>query len=545
MKLVVLALGVGAAPAAAAALQAQLVETSDPMAHASAASHDESPAPLPAAWGAAGAPPLLTLSVVLPCAFEGPYMERTARSVFAATPERVLKEIIIVDDASVPPLEPLFADAARFKVRFLKHESAQGLIASKSTGANAAVGDIIVFFDCHVKPATGYWEPFVRAVAANYRRVVMPTITNLNIDTWTEFGRPTTRGGGMSRCYLTFDAEFKWFDESKNPWVPVMSGGLLAISRRWWQETGGYDPEMPGWGGENLDQSLRIWRCGGEIVSAPDSFVAHMWRLPGDKRTQARYTVPPGAVATNRARAAKAHFGPWFEKTLTFPRLSGKAALNVSTIQTALSSKALQCQPFEWYLRRFAYIYRDAGVLPARIFQIEAVGTGLCLELAGHKEWGNSDAPSDALKLAACEEASPHTAGRTTMQWWHRSNRKADGTCCSGLRSWNTDQCLESRGAGSAAETGTCQIGADGQKAELTPNGQLRVGSAELCVEPSASIFNGIGKRQRPVLRDCAASGAGKWRVRGAQEPMEFAALSDAAKKEWISAGAMSPVSVA
>ena len=57
-----------------------------------------------------------------------------------------------------------------------------------------------------------------------------------------------------------------------------MSGGLLAMSRRWWKETGGYDDAMRGWGGENIDQSLRIWRCGGEIVSATRSYVAHMRR---------------------------------------------------------------------------------------------------------------------------------------------------------------------------------------------------------------------------------------------------------------------------
>lgn len=27
---------------------------------------------------------------------------------------------------------------------------------------------------------------------------------------WEEFGRPASSGGGMSKCYLTFDAEFKW-----------------------------------------------------------------------------------------------------------------------------------------------------------------------------------------------------------------------------------------------------------------------------------------------------------------------------------------------
>ena len=75
-----------------------------------------------------------------------------------------------------------------------------------------------------------------------------------DVTTWVESSRPRGGGGGMSKCYLTFDAEFKWTNDA-TAFVPVMSGGLLAMSRRWWAETGGYDAEMHGWGGENLDQS--------------------------------------------------------------------------------------------------------------------------------------------------------------------------------------------------------------------------------------------------------------------------------------------------
>jgi polypeptide N-acetylgalactosaminyltransferase len=72
---------------------------------------------------------------------------------------------------------------------------------------------------------------------------------------------------------LTFDVNFKWFNDEK-PWVPIMSGGLLAIGREWFFTIGGHDQEMQAWGGENIDLSLRIWRCGGEIVYAPTSYGA-------------------------------------------------------------------------------------------------------------------------------------------------------------------------------------------------------------------------------------------------------------------------------
>merc|ERR1719183_3433998 len=102
--------------------------------------------------------------------------------------------------------------------------------------------------------------------------MVVPQITALDVDTWTE----VRGGGGMAKCYLTWDVDFKWVD-SEDPYMPAISGGLLGLSNRMWRETGGYDKFMLGWGGENLDQSLRMWLCGGEILAASRSRVAHMW----------------------------------------------------------------------------------------------------------------------------------------------------------------------------------------------------------------------------------------------------------------------------
>ena len=126
----------------------------------------------------------LTISVVLPCGFEHPFFIRTAESIFYETPAEVLKEIVIVDDASEPPLEDSWSEeeAARFGVKYVRSETALGLIGAKQMGAEAATGDIIVFFDCHVKPAEDYWIPYVKEVHENYKRVVIPTITNLNVE---------------------------------------------------------------------------------------------------------------------------------------------------------------------------------------------------------------------------------------------------------------------------------------------------------------------------------------------------------------------------
>ena len=458
----------------------------------------------------------LTISVVLPCGHEHEFFERTVRSVFAATPPKILKEIIVVDDNSFPPLQPLFTlNPDEYKVKFLRSDVTLGLMDAKHQGAKLATGDIVVFFDCHVKPALGYWEPFVREIAANPKRVVVPTITALDINTWVESGRPRQISGGMSKCYLTFDSEFKWTNDD-TPWIPIMSGGLLALRRDWFFEVGGHDPEMKGWGGENLDLSLRIWRCGGSIVSAPRSYVAHMWRMGG--KTRAKYKIE-GSPLKNRARAIKAHAPEFFgNKTVYFPAFGQWRTndnLDVHSIQDPLEH--LQCRDFLWYLDYFSYIYRDAGYIPSQVFQLTPDGGKHCLSL-GRKTWGTASTPQDKLVLQLCSDVNGREATSGT-QYWHKSNRDGEGKCCSGLRAWNTDQCMLG-----GLQTGICSMNPD-QPAALNEQGQLVVAHACIVVKDDPPSL--------AALNCAAADGFPKWELHKPFEPQEFSLLSQDMKNNW------------
>ena len=442
--------------------------------------HTVTPAAIPDIAAFVDHSPIRTLSVVFPCANEGVFAVKSAQSMVENTNPFVLHEIIIVDDGSTTPLSTLFTpeDVERLKLKFVRHESMTGLINAKKAGGDAATGDAIAFLDCHVRPRNGWDTEIIQLLDDNYKRIVVPTITSLDIDTWDEISKTEK---GIAKCYLTFDADFRWFDDEDNDDVPVMSGGLLVMTRRWWQETGGYDSTMKGWGGENIDQSLRSWLCGGEIVQARHSFVAHMWRVNEKPETKAKYIVPGGAVVVNRFKAISAWADEWVVKTLNssdfrqFANVSNRP--DISSI-TAVKDK-LQCKPFAWFLWRFRSLYVDAGCLPTLVYHLRDARTNLCLARRPvDKNDGN-------VVAALCSDLDP-------FQYWHGANREGK-KCCSGIRGWDSAQCLQSTSVATTAECTTIGTNA----VQIIKLNSTRLATGDKCLDI------GNTKGQPVTLEDC------------------------------------------
>lgn len=447
------------------------------------------------------------LSVVVPCANESEFVWKTISAIFEATPHDELLEIIVIDDASEPPISEdisaAFLEVHRTTV--LRHSSPQGLIRSKKHGGDASKGDAIVFLDCHVKPMEDWTRPILANLRENPRRVVVPAITSLDPDTWEEV---SSYGGGTKMC-LTWNADFVWCNEYLGPYVPIMSGGLLAMTKYWWDSIGGYDDQMLSWGGENLDQSLRTWLCGGEIMVAQGSRVAHMWRDPAKPKTMLRYAIPTDHVRRNRLRAAQAWLGEWVQKVRSFPEFEDfgeNGPLEIGSLANVERYRnRLQCKGFDWYLHRFQDLYTGTGRLPMSVFHLQDALTGLCL----HYEVPVGESDSGRIVMAPCNRESE-------VQRFHTANAKA-GTneCCSGLKVWDFNACGSAYELGGVLHADPCEMAGDapGQHLRMTPDGLIvwEAGQSEMeqgCLSPMDRSSEGVAVSHGAALRvgtGCAA----------------------------------------
>lgn len=99
------------------------------------------------------------------------------------------------------------------------------------------------------------------------------------------------------------------------------------------------------WGGENLEMSVRIWSCGGRLITIPCSRVGHIFRK------ESPYDLPGGAthiVGHNLARMVDVWFDDYKKYYYVINPHSLKERTNVT--DRLILRKQLKCKSFKWYL---------------------------------------------------------------------------------------------------------------------------------------------------------------------------------------------------
>lgn len=384
-----------------------------------------------------------TMTIVIAAHNENVYMKRTLDSIYSMTPPEVLKEVIVVDDASNPPIANSLRDFPEVKV--LRHEQRRGLIKSKTEGGNMATSDMIMFLDGHVKPEKDWWKPLLRHMNINYKRVVVPVIPVLNPDTW----EPNLNAVGIKMMF-DWTLFFQWF-EDYNDLVPCMSGGLFGITRSWWHESGEYDYGMSMWGAENIEQSIRVWLCGGEIYVARDSRVSHVFR------SSFPYVINNTEIYLNKVRTVEVWFDEYKQNYYRADPGARQFVRHIGDVSDRMALKQrLQCKPFRWYVEKFRKVFADKRMLPEDVFLLRDTATGLCLQVNYNQ---------DGVREAEC------TPELDLQHWTIVGNGE-------GLRNRAANKCLDAnagqqRKEGSRAFLFHCSPG-NGQQAWRLQQGRLQ-----------------------------------------------------------------------
>ncbi|XP_046378162.2 putative polypeptide N-acetylgalactosaminyltransferase 9 isoform X5 [Haliotis rufescens] len=194
---------------------------------------------------------------------------RSVHSVLDRSPSHLVREIILVDDAStqehlMSPLKKYMSKLGKVKiVRLRKH---QGLIRARLAGYDVATSPILVFLDSHIECYPGWLEPLLDRIQRNPKTVPIPMIDVIHSEHFGTGILNTTKRLGVFRWK---QLKFHWEHVSKDrrntlktPTEPIRSptmiGGLFAIDKHWFTTLGTYDPGLLYWGAENMELSFKI-----------------------------------------------------------------------------------------------------------------------------------------------------------------------------------------------------------------------------------------------------------------------------------------------
>lgn len=284
---------------------------------------------------------------------------RTIWSIINRSSPELVKEILLVDDASTRTFlkDQLDDYVSKLPIitKVLRLKTREGLVSARLLGAKEATGEVLTFLDAHCECNTGWLEPLLKRVKDNPKVAICPVIDIISDDNFSYIKSFDFHWGAFN-----WELHFRWFmlgeeelkrrkkDISAPFRSPAMAGGLFSINREYFFEIGSYDPEMKIWGGDNIEMSVRLWLCGGQIEISPCSHVGHLFRKSSP------YTFPGGVneiLNRNLGRVADVFLDEWKEFYFKFNHNANSIRPTLNTTERHAMRERLKCKPFTWYLQ--------------------------------------------------------------------------------------------------------------------------------------------------------------------------------------------------
>lgn len=220
------------------------------------------------------AEPPASVSVVVAHYDQGVQLARTLRAIARQRYPAELVEVIVVDDGS--PTVPQVPDGVR-----LIHQPDEGyrLAAARNRGAAAATHEVLVFLDADTAPEPDYLRELTRLPALAWDAVTVGRRRHADL-TGSTAGDDVEISGPANEL-----AEPAWlldaYRSSGNLLVADFRsyrhviGAVIACSRRFFDETGGFDESFTSYGGEDWEWAYRAWLNGALLAHVPTAVAWH------------------------------------------------------------------------------------------------------------------------------------------------------------------------------------------------------------------------------------------------------------------------------
>jgi glycosyltransferase involved in cell wall biosynthesis len=235
------------------------------------------------------------VSVVIPAHNEGENLADTVRAILDSGARRDF-EVLVVDDGSSDGsgrrVEKLFGRSGRVSVIT---DHVRGVGQARNLGARRAEGEILIFLDAHCYTPPGWLDGLADPLEDPGVGLVGCGFADLLRDDGARGFGVTFRDASLETDWLGRQGDAPYA-------VPLLPGGCQAMRRCDFESFGEYEPGMSRWGSEGVEQSLRCWLMGLEVLVHSRVVVHHLFR------ERPTYEVDLGEVLYNRLRMAMLHF---------------------------------------------------------------------------------------------------------------------------------------------------------------------------------------------------------------------------------------------
>jgi cellulose synthase/poly-beta-1,6-N-acetylglucosamine synthase-like glycosyltransferase len=241
----------------------------------------------------------MTLTVVIPTYNRGLKLGATLDAVLACdTAVLDAVEVIVVDDGSPTPAEPLVASykaAPPFTLRCVRQPNA-GPAKARNTGFREAHGEVVLFMDDDILPTSPVLRQHAQAHITRPRAVICGSC--LLIDTDPPSNLTRFMNTLSANAHPTADGVGTRFDL-----CPLVSSGQVSVERAMFDPaTGVYDETLAVPAAEEYELTSRLQRKGIQCLHAPwiTAWHDHPVTIAGMCRQQYKHAVGCAEVALKR-----------------------------------------------------------------------------------------------------------------------------------------------------------------------------------------------------------------------------------------------------